>query len=254
MTLHAFRIQVARRSLMLVVCSAAALAIAASDVTRAAVRTAPKAIIPFTSFRFGDVYRGEVISQIFVIKNEGDADLQIRDFTGVCGCEITRSDKVIAPGKEGTATLEVQTASQSGEIYKTATMHTNDPERPAIIFTLVANVLQGAPIRRGKYIGPVFLSPDSSSVLYTLAGKKAKTEFSVTADDGPVKVLRVEGGTSHFAPRVEVIEPGRNYKIVVESLPIDADGVYKDQLRIITDSASLPAFPVDMALRVYPKQ
>jgi hypothetical protein len=36
---------------------------------------APKAVVPFTSFAFGDVYRGEDISQIFVIRNEGDADL-----------------------------------------------------------------------------------------------------------------------------------------------------------------------------------
>ncbi|MEK6321493.1 MAG: DUF1573 domain-containing protein [Acidobacteriota bacterium] len=250
----AFRVRLARISLGLLVCLATALTMAADDVARAAARPAPKAVIPFTSFSFGDVYRGEIISQIFVIRNEGDAELQIRDFTSGCGCEVTRSDKVIPPGKEGTATLEVQTASQSGEINKTATLHTNDPERPAIIFSLVANVLNGAPIRRGKYIGPVFLSPASSSALYTGAGKKATAEFSVTAENAPVKVLRVEGGIKHFAPRVEVVEPGRSYKIVVESLPIDAGGLYMDQLRVITDSASLPAFTIDMVLRVYPKQ
>lgn len=252
--LRAFRIQLARRSLMLLVCSATGLTIAAGDVTPATARPAPKAVVPFTSFAFGDVYRGEIISQIFVIRNEGDADLEIRDFKAGCGCEVTRSDKVIPPGKEGTATLEVQTVSQSGEISKTATLHTNDPERTAIIFTLVANVLNGASIRRGKYIGPVFLSPESSAALYAVAGKKATTEFSITAENAPVKVLRVEGGTKHFAPRVEVVEPGRSYKIVVESLPVDADGLYADQLRVITDSATLPAFPIDIALRVYPKQ
>lgn len=41
---------------------------------------APKAVAPFTSFNFGDVYKGELISYIFVIRNEGSADLQIKDF------------------------------------------------------------------------------------------------------------------------------------------------------------------------------
>jgi hypothetical protein len=41
---------------------------------------APKIVMPFTSFNFGDVYKGEVISHIFVIRNEGSADLQIKDF------------------------------------------------------------------------------------------------------------------------------------------------------------------------------
>ncbi|HSB07953.1 MAG TPA: hypothetical protein VLM38_00465 [Blastocatellia bacterium] len=43
---------------------------------------APKAVTPFTSYDFGDVYTGELISQIFVIKNEGDAELQIKEFKG----------------------------------------------------------------------------------------------------------------------------------------------------------------------------
>ncbi|HEX8089413.1 MAG TPA: hypothetical protein VF762_11200 [Blastocatellia bacterium] len=41
---------------------------------------APKMVAPFNSFNFGDVYKGEVISYIFVIRNEGSADLQIKDF------------------------------------------------------------------------------------------------------------------------------------------------------------------------------
>lgn len=249
-----FRVRPARQLWWLLACAAVGLAIAADDSTSAAARPAPKAVVPFTSFKFGDVYRGEVISQIFVIRNDGDADLQIRDFQSGCGCEVTRSDKLIPPGKEGTATLEVQTVSQSGEISKTATLHTNDPERPAIVFTLAANVLNGASIRRGKYIGPIFLSPETTSALYSMPGKKVTVEFSVTAEDAPVKVLRVEGGAKHFAPRVEVVELGRSYKIVVESLPIDVGGLYTDQLRIITDSASLPAFTIDLTLRVYSRQ
>ena len=199
------------------------------------------------------MYKGEVISQIFIIRNEGDADLQLKDFEAGCGCSVARSDKLIPPGKEGSATLEVQTVSQSGEISKTATLHTNDPARPAIVFTLIANVLNGAPLRQGRYIGPIFLSPDASPGLFSMAGKKATAEFLVTADDAPVKVLRVEGA-KHFATRVQVVEVGRSYKIVVESLPTDVGGLYMDQLRVFTDSPSLPAFPLELALRVYPPQ
>jgi hypothetical protein len=61
---------------MFVVCLAAAFGVAQP----AGTRSAPKAVTPFTSFNFGDVYAGEVISQIFIIRNEGDADLQIKDF------------------------------------------------------------------------------------------------------------------------------------------------------------------------------
>jgi uncharacterized protein DUF1573 len=252
--LPTFRVQPGIRLLLIMAYATLGLAIVAGDSTLAAARPAPKIVVPFTSFTFGDVYRGETISQIFVIRNEGDADLEIRDFKTGCGCEVARSDKVIPPGKEGTATLEVLTASLSGEISRSATLHTNDPERPAIVFTLIANVLNGASIRRGKFIGPIFFSPETSAALYTMPGKKATAEFSVTAEGPPVKVLRVEGGAKHFASRVEVVELGRSYKIVVESLPSDAGGLYTDQLRVITDSPTLPAFTVDLALRVYSRQ
>lgn len=249
-----FRVHLAQRSLLLLASVGLGLAITVAGSAWSAGSPGPKAVVPFTSFAFGDVYRGENISQIFVIRNEGDADLEIKDFEASCGCEVVRSDRVIPPGKEGTATLEVLTVSQSGEISKSATLHTNDPERPSIVFTLVANVLNGNSIRRGKFIGPIFLSPETSAALYTVPGKKAIAEFFVTTDDSPVKVLRVEGGAKHFAPRVEVIEPGRNYKIVVESLAIDASGLYTDRLRVITDHASLPAFTIDLSLRVYSRQ
>jgi Protein of unknown function (DUF1573) len=217
-------------------------------------RPAPRAVVPFTSFNFGDIYSGEIISQIFVIKNEGDAELLIKDFKGDCGCTAVRSEKVILPGKEATAEIEVQTVSQSGLINKSAIMHTNDPDQPTIVFSLVANVLRGAPIRQGKYIGPVFVSPDSRGSMYAIPGKTATTQFLVTADEAPVKVLRVEGAKKVFSSRVEVIEPGRSYKILVESLPIETGGLYTDQVRVVTDNPALPAFTIDMALRVYDKQ
>jgi hypothetical protein len=262
--MRVIRIQVARPSVILTLCLAVLLAIAAEGVSSSrarhmtgavsCVRTAARAVIPFKSFSFGDVYRGEVISQIFVIKNEGDADLQIKDVKVDCGCTATRSDSLIHPGKEGIVEVEVQTVSQSGLINKSAVLHTNDPDQPVITFTLIANVLAGAPLRQGKHIGPVFLSPDSQGSMYALAGKKATAEFSVTADDTPVKVLRVEGETKNFASRVEVVEPGRRYKILVESLQIETGGLYTDHLRVVTDNPTLPAFTVDLTLRVYDKQ
>jgi hypothetical protein len=164
---------------------------------------------------------------------------------------VVGSDRVIPPGKQGTATLEVQTVSQLGEIQKPATLYTNDPARPAIVFTLIANVIKGAPLRPGKHIGPIFLSPGSQAGLFAYPGKKTTTEFSITAGRSPVKVMRVEGETSNFAARVQEIETAKSYKIIVESLPTERGGLYKDRLRVITDSEMLPAFTIDLILRVY---
>ena len=245
-------INCAKARLLLVAVLLLAIPLQAHSVSFA--QHAPKAITQSTTFNFGDVYRGEIISQIFMIKNDGDVELKLFDFKGGCGCEATSWDRSILPGKEGKAVLEVQTVSQSGAIAKTAALQTNDPERPTITFTLSANVLEGAPLRQGKYIGPIFLSPDSRAALYSVTGKKASMEFSITADNKPVKVLRVEAGTKNFAARVEVVEPGKSYKLILEAMPMMKADLYVDQLRVITDSDSLPAFTIDVSLRVYAGQ
>jgi len=90
--------------------------------------------------------------------------------------------------------------------------------------------------------------------LYVPAGGKATAEFSVTADGAALKILRVEGGTARFVSRLVVVEPGRSYKIIVESLPSKAGGFYLDRLRVITDNATLPAFTLGLTLKVYDKQ
>jgi uncharacterized protein DUF1573 len=219
---------------------------------------APHAAAPFTSFDFGDIYKGEIISHIFVIKNEGTADLIIKEFVGGCGCEIVSADKVIPPGKEGKAQVEINTASQFGQIMKPATLRTNDSERPNIVFTLTANVLtspdggpvKGVVLRPGKHIGPIFIGPDVRAGLNLAAGQKSKTEFTVAVEKGPLKVLRVESAGKYFAARLETVEEGKSYKIIIEPLSTETEGSYDEPFLIITDSRVLPSFPIYMHLKV----
>src|SRR5436853_2339187 len=95
----------------------AVLFVAASSPAQQAA--APRAVVPFTTYAFGDIYIGETISQIFVIRNEGNADLLIKDFIGSCGCEVLSVERVIARVNEGCAHIEVSTVSQArGGMFK----------------------------------------------------------------------------------------------------------------------------------------
>jgi len=220
----------------------------------------PKVVMPFTSYTFNDVYRGEVVSQIFIIKNAGTADLVIKDFTVSCSCEVVDWDRVIPPGKEGKARVELNTALALGGSIRTATLHTNDPERPSIVLTIIVNVLSnpdgspiaGAILREGKYIGPVFVGPGLRWGKQIKEGEKAGTHFDFSVERGPLKILRVEGDQSHFAARLETVEEGKVYRLAVENMPADGPGRYDTQLRIITDSAVLPYFEIRLFLVVAP--
>jgi Protein of unknown function (DUF1573) len=221
--------------------------------------SAPRAYVPIASYDFGDIYKGEVISQLFVIRNEGDADLRIESLSTGCGCSVIDSDRVIPPGREGKAELQVNTSSQSGQINKIATLHTNDPERPNIVLSLSANILtsgdggpvKGAVLRPGKHIGPIFLGPDSTALFTATEGKAGKTEFTIAVERGTLKILRIE--TKRFVSRVETLEEGKSYKLIFESRPIDPAGSHSEQVRVVTDTDALPYFFINVDAIVKPK-
>jgi uncharacterized protein DUF1573 len=224
--------------------------------------TVPKAVIPLASYDFGDVYKGELISYTFAILNQGNGDLVIKDFEVGCGCSVVESDKIIPAGHEGRAQLEVNTATQAGPITKIATLHTNDPARPNIVLSLAANVLtsadggpvRGVLLRPGKYIGPVFVGPNTNWGNTIQTGQKARAEFSIMIAKGPLTILGVEGSGPYFVTRLETVEAGKSYKLIVENTPFENPGAYSSQMTVITDSPLLPSFRLSLYLNVLEKQ
>ena len=100
----------------------------------------PRLSIPSLEHSFGSVKAGTPLTYSFEIKNEGKTDLEIKSVSPACGCTTSKYDKVIAPGKVGTVTLAIEkTATYKGEITKTASVTTNDPEHQTFTLTLRAN-------------------------------------------------------------------------------------------------------------------
>lgn len=220
---------------------------------------APRAVVPFTTYAFGDVYKGETVSNLFVIRNEGNADLLIKDFVGTCGCEVLSVDRLIAPGKEGRARVEVSTASQpGGKFTKSAILHTNDLQHSTINLTLTANVLtsgsggpvKGIELRAGKHVGPVFIGPDMDTGFVVAPGKTSTGEFVITVERGPLNLQRIEGGGKVVNARLETVELGKQYKVVFENLPTQAEGTFSEPLRVVTDNAELPTLPLTAHIKV----
>ena len=99
----------------------------------------PKLSIPSLEHSFGSVKAGTPLVYSFEIKNEGKVDLEIKSVNPSCGCTTSKYDKVIAPGKVGTVSLEIaKTDGYKGEVSKTASVTTNDPDHQTFTLTLRA--------------------------------------------------------------------------------------------------------------------
>ena len=100
---------------------------------------APRLMIASPEHSFGTVKPGTPLTYTFKIKNEGNSDLQIQSVQPSCGCTTSNFDKVVAPGKTGGITLAIEkTESYKGDIVKTATVTTNDPDHQTFTLTLKA--------------------------------------------------------------------------------------------------------------------
>jgi Protein of unknown function (DUF1573) len=79
-----------------------------------------------TSFDFGTLNSGDVVSHEFTFKNTGNADLVISQATGSCGCTVPEYPKdPISPGKQGTIKVTFNSEGQGGQIAKTITILAN---------------------------------------------------------------------------------------------------------------------------------
>lgn len=100
----------------------------------------PRMVTASLEHQFGAVKPGTPLTYTFQIKNEGKTALEIKNVAPSCGCTTSNFDKTIAPGKTGGITLEVaKTEGYKGDITKTATVTTNDPDHQTFILTLKAN-------------------------------------------------------------------------------------------------------------------
>jgi hypothetical protein len=101
--------------------------------------SAPKLAMASFEHNFGSVKAGTPLTFTFKVKNEGDAELEIKNVAPSCGCTTSQFDKTVAAGKQGGITLEIKnTSSYKGDVVKSATVTTNDPNQPSFTLTLRA--------------------------------------------------------------------------------------------------------------------
>lgn len=96
-----------------------------------------------TQHDFGKVNEGDKVNYTFKFVNKGSSNLVIKDVKTSCGCTAALlSQDNIAPGQEGTLKVELDTKNRSGKMSRTVTINSNDPNDPAKILTIYADIIR----------------------------------------------------------------------------------------------------------------
>ena len=92
-------------------------------------------------FDYGDVLQGDVAVAVFNITNTGAGELIIYDIETSCQCvDMDLSSKTILPGRSSLLTVKYNT-NIVGEIKRSITLLSNDPNKRRLTFLLTGNVI-----------------------------------------------------------------------------------------------------------------
>lgn len=204
---------------------------------------------------YGTVPKGDKLDWAFVVKNTGDADLQIIAAKPGCGCTVADFDKVIKPGATGKVTAHVDTTAFAGPIAKSVTLETNDPNTPTAQLTLHAIVKPYVEAYPAGFVRFNLLQGDADSQTVTL--------YSEEDDPFEIKSIEVPGDyvkatfakidkKEDMAPNVG--KAGQNqYRVNITVGGPDARiGPLADKIRIITNSKHQPEYTVSVSGVVRP--
>jgi hypothetical protein len=93
----------------------------------------PRLVVAETTGDVGTVVKGAHAKHTFVLRNEGDAPLEISGVLPACGCTLAHVDPVIPPGGEGKLELDVNTLSLTGPGTTQVRVDSNDPQSPMVL-------------------------------------------------------------------------------------------------------------------------
>lgn len=112
----------------------------------AAGESGPILEFALTTWDFGSVREGEVVSHVFEFKNTGNEELIITDIQTTCGSctSVTLSGRKIAPGKKGEVTVTFDSHNYEGQVWRKVYLTTNNKEEPTSMLSFKAEVVAGS--------------------------------------------------------------------------------------------------------------
>ncbi len=210
---------------------------------------------------YGTIPKGEKLDWSFVVKNTGDADLQIIAAKPGCGCTVADFDKVIKPGQTGKVTAHVDTTAFAGPIAKSVTLETNDPTTPTSQLTIHAIVKPYVEAFPAGFVRFNLLQGDAEAQTVTIYSEE-DDPFQITSVEAPPPEPGKDAwikasyekitNESDLAPNVG--KPGQaQYKVKITVGGPDARvGPIAEHVRIVTNSRHQPEYLVSVSGVVRP--
>jgi len=118
-------------------------------------------------FDFGQIFKGQKVEHIYEFENRGKDILNIRKVKTSCGCTAAiLTNKTIPPGNTGEIRATFNPGFRTGNVTKSISVISNDPERPSYKLTISGEIIEDVSIKpRNIDFGSVSLGEKTSKTV-----------------------------------------------------------------------------------------
>ena len=206
---------------------------------------APQLSAPVTTYAFGWRDAAETVTNRFVLRNRGDADLHLTEIRTSCGC--TRAEpgtRVIPPGGETSLDVHLSLRGLQGHQRKSVSVLSNDPHTPNLTLWI-----------EGEARAAVGLEPPACS-FGRVNPHEPPAPITVRLNGYETAITITEAASDHPAFAVAVQPDGRSLTV---QPPVLADpGAYRGRVTVTLSTPQrgplvLPVYAWrDDLLRIHP--
>jgi copper(I)-binding protein len=220
--------------------SLTALALLTTLILAAAAFAAPELSVVEGSYNFGTIAQGKKLQHNFVIRNTGDAPLQIKEVNVSCGCTAAKpSSPVIAPGKSGEIQVIFDSTAFSGKVQKSVSLVTNARTPNATLYL------------DGVIVEALQVSPRQLSLGALKPGMTKQMTVTITNREGnSVRLISVNTTSNTLQVKAVIrrseLKPGETGYVDLTITPRADAKIMSGYLHIMTDSAQKKEITVPM--------
>ena len=203
-----------------------------------------------SDYDFGQIYKGQKVEHIYKFENRGEDTLKIEKVKTSCGCTVARlTVDTILPGETGEIKVAFSSGSISGNINKSITVASNDPETPKYRLTI-----------SGEIIKELIINPEHIDFGSISVGKKTSKIITIKSQTGPdFKIKKMIPSKPFIDAKIVgekdgeyTIEIALNHNSVTGRL---SGGIYLETNSQIQSNVNIPFFgEITGDVSTYPKK
>ena len=222
---------------------AAEAAEAGNQVPAEQAKGTPKMVSPEPVYQFGEMDNNKKVEHAFIVRNDGDATLNISRVKTSCGCTVAQPEKkVLAPGEATKVNATLSLRGRQGKVTKSITVYSDDPETPSFVLKFEGTAIAAIHMEPARLSFGRVMDNEVHTRKVNIRAQKEEITFHITK----VEYSKLDG----IKAEVETVTDGKEYNVTVQNEGAFPTGNLSGRIMLHTDYPARPVLYLNVFAQV----